>query len=122
MASQLVDPEQERIKRDIRLRIGRLRRRMGRHVRRSRRRAREVLWWRTYVKQLPGCAVAGALGVGLALSAGTTRRRLVRWLGWRLLRHTSKTFSGLFWNELRQIWAESRKEGASSPAKEDNGG
>ena len=120
MASEIVDSEQERIKRDIRLRIGRLRRRMGGHVRQCERRARELLSWQTYVKGLPGCAVAGAMGVGLAISADATRRRLARWLGLRLLRHAAKAFSGLFWNELRQIWAESREQSAPSQAKEDD--
>ncbi len=107
MSSRIVDAEQERKKRDLRLRIGRLRRQIDGRIRGTQREARRLVSWRTYVRSYPGHAVTAALGIGLAASAGLSAGRLSRWLGLRLLRRAAEGASGRFWQELRQIWADS---------------
>jgi len=103
----IADPQRESAKREIRRRIGRSRRRIDGRLRAVQRRGRELLSWRAYVRRFPGYAALGAMGVGLALSAGFARRRLARWIGLKLLRRTSNHLARLFWKELRQLWADS---------------
>ena len=103
----IVDAQQEQIKRQLRRRIGRLRRRIDNRIRGSSREARRLTSWRTYVKHYPASAIMAALGVGLALSAGLSARRLSRWLGLRLLRQGWDTASGLLRQEIEQLWADS---------------
>ena len=107
MAWRIVDPEQERAKREIRLRIGRGRRRIEQRIRAFQHRGRQLLSWRTYVRRLPGYAVLGALGAGLVLSAGMGRRRLAGWLGLRLLRRASNRLGRVVWREIERLWADS---------------
>ena len=76
MVSRIVDTRQERTTRDLRLRIGRLRRRIDARIRAAENETRRLTSWRTYVKNYPVSAILGALGVGLALSAGLSARRL----------------------------------------------
>ena len=107
MSVRIVDAEEERKRRELPRRIGRLRRRIDARIRASQREARRLASWRTYVRRSPGNAVLGALGVGLALSAGLSARRLSRWLGMRLIRHAADHAWGQVRRELRQIWADS---------------
>ena len=121
MPSRVVDVEQERRKRDLRLRIGRLRRRVDDRIRSTGRQARRLVSWRTYVRSHPGYAVTAALGVGLAASAGLSASRLSRWLGLRLLRRATEGAAGRFWQELGQIWADSvPKPGAAETTGTDD--
>lgn len=115
MSSRVVDAEQERRKRDLRLRIGRLRRRIDGGIRSAESEARRLVSWRTYVRRFPGYAVTAALGVGLAASAGLSTGQLSRWLGLRLLRRAAEGAGGRFSEELRQIWADSAP--GSTPAE-----
>ncbi len=94
-------------KRQLRLRIGRLRRRIDRHARVAQREGERMVSWRTVVRKLPGNAVLGAFGVGLALAAGLSARPLARWLGLRMVRHSLRTGRRVFWTELQRIWADS---------------
>jgi hypothetical protein len=107
--------ESERARRDLRLRIGRLRRRIDGRVRAADREARRLGSWRTYVTYYPGGALLVAFGAGLALSAALSPRGLTRWLAWRLVRqgwgHVCQAVTG----ELRRIWAESAP---ATPASE----
>jgi len=107
MSSRVVDAERERRKRDLRLRIGRLRRRIDGRIRLAGRGARRLVSWRTYVRSYPGYAVTAALGLGLAASSGLSAGRLWRWLGLRLLRRAADGAAGRFWQELKQVWADS---------------
>ena len=107
MSSRVVDAELERRKRDLRLRVGRLRRQIDGRIRLAEREARRLLSWRTYVRSYPGYAVTAALGFGLAVSAGLSRGRVSRWLGLSLLRRAADGAAGRFWQELRQVWADS---------------
>jgi len=107
MPSRIVDAEHERVKRDLRQRIGRLRRRIDAGVRAAENRTRRLTSWRTYVKHYPGSAITAALGVGLALSAGLGARRLSRWLGMRMIRRAADRMLKNLWQEVVQIWIES---------------
>jgi hypothetical protein len=73
-------------RRRLRLRIARLRRRIDRRLHAACRRGRKLLSWRSYVRRYPGYAALAALGAGLTLGAGLKSRRLLDWLGARLLR------------------------------------
>ena len=114
MSSRVVDAEQERRKRDLRLRIGRLRRRIDGRIRLAEREARRLVSWRAYVRSYPGYAVTAALGIGLAASAGLSTGRVSRWLGLRLLRRAADGAAGRFCEELRQIWADSAPQSAAA--------
>jgi hypothetical protein len=107
MSSRVVDLRQDRTKRDLRLRIGRLRRQIDGRIRTTERQARRLVSWRTYVRSYPGYAVTAAVGIGLAASAGLSARGMSRWLGLRLLRRAARGASRRFWQELKQIWADS---------------
>jgi hypothetical protein len=107
MSTRVVDADQERRTRDLRLRIGRLRRQIDGRVHAARDEARGLVSWRSYVRSYPGYAVAAALGLGLAVSAGLSARRLWRWIGLRLLRRATAGAAGRFFEELKQIWADS---------------
>jgi hypothetical protein len=93
--------------RRLRLRIGRLRRRIDGRLHSLQREGRRLASWRTYVRSYPGSAVMAALGAGLALSAGVQRRRLARLLGMRLFRWASSNIGSQFWGELQRVWSDS---------------
>jgi len=112
MPRRTVDTETERTIRDLRRRIGRLRRHIDGRIRRTERHGRRLLAWQTYVKRLPAVGLLGAFGAGLALSAGVVRRRLSRWVGLRLMRRAMNRFGRLAWNEIQQVWADSATEKA----------
>lgn len=117
MSSRVVDSHCEHQKRDLRLRIGRLRRRVNERIRCGGREVRRLASWRSYVRSWPGNAVAAAFGVGLALSAGLSARRLAGWLGMRLIRRAVECAASQFRRELGQIWADS--DPAKGPSKAD---
>ncbi|MFH1920408.1 MAG: hypothetical protein ABIP48_11050 [Planctomycetota bacterium] len=98
--------DHQRAKRALRLRIGRLRRRIDRRVRSLEREGRRLASWRTYVERFPAQAVLAAFGFGLAASSGLAAgwsRLLGRHLTHRAL---DKAVSGV-WHEFEQLWAES---------------
>ena len=101
----IVDAQRERTKRELRLRIGRLRRQIDNRLRSSGRQTRRLASWRTYVQHYPGSAIMAALGAGLALSAGLSGRRLARWLGLRLMRQGWRTAAQLLRQEIARFWA-----------------
>jgi len=107
MSCQVIDAEQEKMKRELRLRIGRLRRRINSRVRSSRRAGRRLMSWQTYVKRYPGHALVAALGFGLAVSAGFAGGRAWRWIGLRLARRTLRKAGHQIWRELGRIWDDS---------------
>jgi len=112
----------ERSKRDLRLRIGRLRRQIDRRICRTADEAQRLVAWRTYVRRYPGHALTAALGFGLAASAGLSAGRVSRWLGLRLLRQAAQGIADRFWQDLRQIWADSTPEpgGPRAPGADDD--
>jgi hypothetical protein len=108
MPAQISDDELLRRKRELRLRIGRSRRRIDRRLRATQDGARRLLAWRTYVVRYPGWAMAAALGAGLAASAGLRPARMSRWLGLSLVRRALGGFQQGLWAELQRLWTESR--------------
>ncbi len=122
MPTRIVDAELEHDKRELRLRIGRLRRQIDGRIHSTGRKTRRLTSWRTCVRSYPGMAVTAALGFGLALSSGFSKRRLSRWLGLRLIRRSVRRAGELFWSELVQFWADStprRKPADNSGADDD---
>jgi hypothetical protein len=103
-----IDPQ--RARRDLRLRIGRLRRRIDRRIRALEREGRRLASWRTYVRRYPAHAVLAAMGLGLAVSAGP-RGGWGRQVGMHLLRRMGKRGGDRIWSELERIWRESKPEG-----------
>ena len=75
--------------RELRLRIGRLRRRIDGRIRSVERSTRRLLSLRTLVERYPGWSMLGALGAGLSVSATLRGGRLLRWLGSQLFRRSA---------------------------------
>lgn len=114
--------EDQRTKRELRLRIGRLRRRIDRRVRSVRHEGGRLASWRTYAKRYPGYAILAALGAGLTASAGLGRGGWSRFLGQQLVRRMVAKAVDLGFNELKNLWAESTPEKpAAKPSGADNG-
>jgi hypothetical protein len=96
-----------RRKRELRLRIGRSRRQIDNRLRATQDCARQLFSWQTYVVRYPAWALAAALGVGLAASAGLKPHRMSRWLGASLVRRAFGTIQQHVSAELRRLWTES---------------
>jgi hypothetical protein len=94
----------------LRLQIGRNRRRMDRRLRAVGDQARRLRSWQTYARRFPGSMLLGAFGVGLTLSAGWGGRRAARWLGLRLVRQAWAGLRGGLWAELRRLWRDARPD------------
>jgi hypothetical protein len=107
MPAQIIDDELLRRKRELRLRIGRSRRRIDARLRGARDRAGQLLSWRTYVVRYPGWALAAALGAGLAASAGLRPAQVSRWLGTSLASRALDEFKRLLAAELKHVWTRS---------------
>ena len=107
MPSRVVDTQQEQAKRDLRRRIGRLRRRVDGRIRAGGREAHRLMSWRTYVSRYSGGATATAFGIGLALAAGLSGPRLLRWFALRLVRQGTRSMGSGAWKELASVWADS---------------
>ena len=118
--SQIADIDEQRVKRQLRLRIGRMRRRINGRLRATQRETRRLTSWRTYVCGYPGQAALGAFGFGLALSAGLGARHVLRRLGMMLIRRAGKDAWRQFCHELARLWSEpvqktNAKEAAGAP-------
>ena len=101
------DVESERARRQLRLRIGRLRRRIDGRAHALKKEGRRLTSWRTYVTQYPAYAILAALGVGLTASAGLTSGAWTRWLGLHLFRRAANSTADALVGELRALWDES---------------
>lgn len=108
--------ENQRTKRELRLRIGRLRRRIDRRVRSVRDEGSRLASWRTYVERYPGYAILVALGAGLTASAGLGRGGWSRFLGQQLVRRMVAKAVDVGWEELKDLWAESAPEKPAAKA------
>ena len=108
------DVDQQRTKRELRLRIGRLRRRIDRRVRSVRTQGQRLASWRTYVERYPGYTLLAALGAGLAASAGLGRGGWPALLGRQLARRTAAKAVDLGWEELKGLWAASAPDKPST--------
>jgi len=105
----------ERAARHIRLRIGRLRRRIDGRLRAAADEARRLTSWRTYVARYTGSSIAVAFGAGLALAAGLSGRRVLRWIALRSIRQGMQGVGHGLADELRGIWRQSK---LNTPGKE----
>ncbi len=99
-----------RRKRELRMQIGGLRRRIDRRARAAQSKGGRLLSWRAAVRRLPGSALLTAFGVGLALAGGLSARSLARWLGLAVVRHSIRRGRRVLWAELQRLWADSAKE------------
>ncbi len=93
-------------RRQLRLRIARLRRRIDRRVRVVAREGRGLASYRTYVRRHPGRAVLAALGIGVAAGLALPGRRWPRDLGLRLLRQSAERLAADLGAELGGLWAD----------------
>jgi hypothetical protein len=109
-------PEHERAKRDLRLRIGRLRRRIDGRVRSVRKEGGRLVSWQTYVRHYPAYAVLAAMALGLAVSGGL-KGGLSRLVGRQLFRRAAGRAIDRIWGELEQIWEESSPERSQAQAR-----
>lgn len=95
------DPLQE--KRDLRLKIGRTRRRIDKRLRATEAEGRKLASWRTYVTRYPGPAVAAAFGAGLSGATIFRPGRFLQKLGLGILRSSADRAANLAWRELA-LW------------------
>lgn len=99
-------PREDELK-ELRVRIGRSRLRLDRHLRAAAGETQRLTSWKTYVRSFPGSAVTAALGLGLALSGGMKAKSIARWLGGRLMRQAWGSMRSGILAELHAIWVES---------------
>ncbi len=97
----------EQRKRELHMRIGRMRRRINNHLHAAVQQGRRLVSWREYVTRYPSYAILAAFGVGLAASGGSWRGRLLRRLGSQALRHTAEHAGRQLWQEIQRIWTQS---------------
>ena len=102
--SRVVDDDLLQRKRELRLRIGRSRRRIDGRLRAIENSGRALVSWRTYVVRYPGWALAAALGAGMAASAAFRPAKMTRWIGMRLVRQALGGVQQQLWVELRRMW------------------
>jgi hypothetical protein len=110
MSARIIDDELLCRKRELRLRIGRSRRRLNGRLRGAQDRTRQLLSWQTYVVRYPAWGLAAALGAGLAASAGLRSGWVSRWLGLSLVRQALGGFQQHLWAELRRMWTDSMSD------------
>jgi len=102
----MIDSDLQR-KRELRLRIGRMRRRINNHLHNTKREGRRLLSWREYVIRYPAYTLLAAFSVGLAASGGFRRGRLLQGLGLQVLRQTTQHAGRHLWQEIERIWTQS---------------
>jgi hypothetical protein len=91
-------------KREIRLKIGRMRRRIDARIRATQTEGRKLVSWRTYVTRYPGPVVLAAFGLGLTGATIGGRSGVFNRLGKSLLRGSADRVTNLAWQELERWW------------------
>jgi hypothetical protein len=104
----MTDSDLQKRKRELRMQIGRMRRRINNHLYGAQREGRRLLSWRHYVTRYPGYALLAAFGVGLAASGGYRRAWLLRRWGLQLVHRTVEHAGQRLWQEFQHIWSQSR--------------
>jgi hypothetical protein len=122
MSVHLRDDELQRRKRDERLRIARLRRRIDSRLRAAEKHSRQLLSWRTYATRYPAWMMLAALATGMAASAGLRSRHPARLLGVPLLRRALQQIRRYMWRDLQRVWTESTASSAAKPASKPSPG
>jgi hypothetical protein len=103
----MTDSDLQKHKRELRLRIGRMRRQIDNRLHAARREGRRLLSWREYVIRYPTYASLTAFGTGLAASSGFLRRRLLQGLGLKVARQAVEHAGLHLWREMLRIWSQS---------------
>jgi hypothetical protein len=101
---------------ELRMRIGRLRRRIDGRARAVQSGTRRMLSWKTLVRRYPGYAVMAAVGAGLAVSAGLRRGRWLRWIGGLAMRQSAGKIAEQLRQELVRFWAELIETPSAEPS------
>jgi hypothetical protein len=91
-------------KREIRLKIGRTRRRIDARLRATEAEGRKLASWRTYVVRYPGAAVLAAFGAGLSGATLFRPGGLLKKLGFSILRNSADRAASLAFQELERWW------------------
>jgi len=118
------DRDLQTTRRELRLRIGRLRRRIDRRVRAIGQEGRRLASWQTHVRRHPGRALLAALGIGVAAGVAMPGRRWPRSLGLRLLRRSLEKLVANLGAELAGLWAEvvtGKRQGSSDRSADTSG-
>jgi hypothetical protein len=110
----------EQATRQLRLRIGRLRRRIDRRARAVAKEGRRLTSWRTYVTRYTGTSLALAFGVGLALSTGLSGRRLLRRLAAQSIREGLRGVGRSVAGEVKAVWADSSRKRSGAATGENH--
>jgi hypothetical protein len=92
-------------KRELRLKIGRMRRRIDARLRATGAEGRKLASWRTYVTRYPGPAILAAFGLGLSGATAFAPRGILKRLGSVLLRGSTDRATNLAWRELNRWWS-----------------
>jgi hypothetical protein len=96
------DDRQE--KREIRLKIGRMRRRLDARAQKAIAEGRTLVSWRTYAGRHPAAAIATAFGLGLSGAAVFSSNVFLKKLGAALLRGSYDRALRLIGQELLRRW------------------
>jgi hypothetical protein len=115
MSDHVTDDELQRRKRELRLRIARLRRRIDGRIRHAETHTRQLLSWRTYAARYPGWALVAALGVGLTAAASLRSKRTSRRIGSRFVRQAWRQVLHHVWEEWKGVWTESTPDPSTTP-------
>jgi hypothetical protein len=97
----------EQRKRELRLRMGRMRRRIDNRLHAVGQQGRRLVSWREYVIRYPSYAMLAAFGVGLAASGGFWRGQVLRRLGSQVFRHSAERAGWHLWQEIHRLWTQS---------------
>lgn len=100
-----MDIPYETSQRELRLRIGRLRRRINGRLRVVEYRTRQLMSWRKLIERYSGYAATAALGAELSLSVALRLARRLCWMGGRLLGRSAGRLFRRLWRMARQRWA-----------------
>ncbi len=111
-----------RVKRRLRMKIGRMRRRINGRLEGSRRETRRLFSWQTYVKRYPAGSLAAAFGVGMFVSAGLKGPRLLRSICGLLASRGAAAAAEGAKNELLRIWEESTPRRDFAQSRQDAAG
>ena len=110
----MLSHDDEKTIRDIRFKIGRLRRQIDQRVTRTRREGRRLTSWRTYMTTFPGSVYTIAFGTGLAIALGMSGKRIFRTVGMHLVRRgvkgLGKGVSKEVEKEVVRFWEGRRKK------------
>jgi hypothetical protein len=104
LSEKIVSHDDRQEKREIRLKIGRMRRRLDARARKTMAEGRKLVSWRTYAVRHPAAAVATAFGLGLSGAAAWYSNAFLKKLGSALVRGSYDRAIRLVGRELLRRW------------------